>query len=146
MSKINRWEIDLKKQVNIIIGIEYGKTTFLVKLYSEISFNPDWPEIIHNNGSYGVGFVPCDTPLYEGLSEGQSRLKFINTVLNCILKYDGPQLLIIDNIEKGLHIDVQRTLINDLLHNKPNLKIVCSTHSPTIWYQSWIDYVVRANE
>ena len=147
MSKQNTWNIDLTKQVNIIIGKEYGKTTLLKKLYSEASFSCEWPTLIHDNGSYGVGFVPCDTSTYIDMSESQSRLKFMYDLLDKMSRFNNPKLLIIDNIERGLHIDTQRTLISDLLSKGgPNLKIICSTHSPTIFYQGWIDCVIRANE
>lgn len=146
MTKLNTWNIDVNRQVNIIIGKEFGKTTLLKKLYFDASFNPEWHQFIHSNGSHGIGFVPCNTSIFEGMSEGQSRLKSIYDVLDTVCKHDGDRLLIIDNIERGLYIDVQRTLISDLIaKGGSNLKIICSTHSP-IFYQGWIDCVVRANE
>lgn len=142
MTKLNTWNVDLNKQVNIIIGIEYGKTTLLKKIYQEAAST-----FILFDGNCGVGFVPCDTSIYNDLSESQSRLKHIYNMLEAINRFEGSKLLIIDNIERGLHIDIQRTLISDLLEKGgPDLKIICSTHSPTIWYQGWIDCVVRANE
>lgn len=145
MSKQNTWNIDLTRQVNIIIGSEMGKTTLLKSLYHDAAKAIN--ALKSFDGNCGIGFIPCDSSIYNNLSESQSRLKHIYDMLEAVNRFAGPKLLIIDNIERGLHIDVQRTLISDLLSKGgPNLKIICSTHSPTIYYQGWIDCVVRANE
>lgn len=142
MTNLNTWNVDLTKQVNIIVGKEYGKTTLLKKIYYDVAHS-----FKSFDGNCGVGFVPCDTSIYKDLSESQSRLKHIYDMLEAVNRFAGPKLLIIDNIERGLYIDVQRTLISDLISKGgPNLKIICSTHSPTIYYQGWIDCVVRPNE
>ena len=147
MTKLNTWNIDHKRQVNIIIGEELGKTTLLRKLYNDASFDPECPDLIPANGSNGVGFVPSITPINDSLGEGQSRFNYISEVLWKVVQHEGPKLLIIDNPEAGLHINRQRGLIRLIVEaGGPDLKLVVATQSAiTYYYEGWLDCVVRAN-
>lgn len=152
MTKVNSWQLDLTKQVNIIVGAELGKTSLLKEIYfSHMNARRDDYEELDNydsklNGKYGVGIVySYSLDNCKSIGEGQARLDTFNYILDKVMKYDGHQLLIIDNPERGLHVSVQQTLISDLLaKGGSNLKLVMATHSPSI-ILSWLDCVVNAN-
>lgn len=93
-------------------------------------------------------FVPSNTPDIKGKSEGQSRLIHFYKAIEGLNKHvSSNKLLLIDNPERGLYIDDQRTLISNLItKGRSNLKLIVATHSPTIFYSGWTDSVVMANE
>lgn len=73
----------------------------------------------------GVGSVPADM-----LSEGTLLVLGLLTVLYTT---PGLKLLLLDDIERGLHPNAQRDVIKNLravVANDPGLQIVCTTHSP----------------
>lgn len=73
----------------------------------------------------GVGYVPA-----EMLSEGTLLVLGLLTVLHTT---PGLRLLLLDDIERGLHPNAQRDLVRSLravLAENPQLQIVCTTHSP----------------
>ena len=73
----------------------------------------------------GVGSVPADM-----LSEGTLLVLGLLTVLSTT---PGLRLLLLDDIERGLHPNAQRDVIKNLravVANDPGLQIVCTTHSP----------------
>ena len=73
----------------------------------------------------GVGAVPADM-----LSEGTLLVLGLLTVLYTT---PGLQLLLLDDIERGLHPNAQRDVIRNLrtvVADDPRLQIVCTTHSP----------------
>ena len=142
---MNTWKIDIDRQINILVGQELGKTTFLRNLYFNSLPKDCNRNMIHQKGMEGLGFIPSCTPDHIlGEGEGKERLKYIFQLTESLAKWEGRQLLIIDNPERGLHVDYQRSLINNILERAPNLKLVMATHSPLI-LNGWIDCAVRAN-
>lgn len=73
----------------------------------------------------GVGSVPADM-----LSEGTLLVLGLLTVLHTT---PGLRLLLLDDLDRGLHPNAQRDVVHSLravLAENPQLQIVCSTHSP----------------
>lgn len=69
--------------------------------------------------------VPADL-----LSEGTVLALGLITKLH---EPQRPRLVLLDDIDRGLHIEAQAKLVQvlrDLLANDPDLQIVCTTHSP----------------
>lgn len=77
-------------------------------------------------GSRGRG-IPADL-----LSEGTLLVIGLLTVLHTA---PGVRLLLLDDIDRGLHPKAQRAVVELLLkvqHDRPELQIVCTTHSPFV--------------
>lgn len=74
----------------------------------------------------GVGWVPADL-----LSEGTLFAFGLHTVMN---QADPPRILLMDDIDRGLHPKAQRTLIRQIkqLSETGGPLIVVSTHSPYV--------------
>jgi hypothetical protein len=51
-----------------------------------------------------------------------------------------------DEPEISLHIDWQRSLISNIRQINPNCQIIITTHSPTVWYQGWIEEVIQIED
>ena len=51
-----------------------------------------------------------------------------------------------DEPEISLHIDMQYTLIDNLLKLNPNVQLIVSTHSPSIFGLGWGDKVVYSED
>jgi energy-coupling factor transporter ATP-binding protein EcfA2 len=71
------------------------------------------------------GPVPADL-----LSEGTVLALGLLTKLH---EPDRPRLVLLDDIDRGLHIDAQSKLVEvlrELMEHDPELQIVCTTHSP----------------
>ena len=54
--------------------------------------------------------------------------------------------IIIDNIELYLHCDNQTELLNEIFKLNPEISIVCSTHSPMIIMNGWMDRVINIED
>lgn len=78
-----------------------------------------------------------------GFSAGQSRLMAMFQSLSDVPK-NGTFL--IDDIEQSLHIEVQEKLIHFLLFVRPDIQIICTTFSPSIFLDGWADCYVRLND
>lgn len=77
-------------------------------------------------GAHGKG-VPADL-----LSEGTLLVLGLLTILHTT---PDLRLLLLDDIDRGLHPRAQRTLVELMLalqHERPGLQIVCTTHSPFV--------------
>lgn len=73
----------------------------------------------------GVGSVPADM-----LSEGTLLVLGLLTVLHTT---PGLRLLLLDDLDRGLHPNAQRDVVRSLravIDENPQLQIVCTTHSP----------------
>lgn len=73
----------------------------------------------------GLGSIPGDL-----LSEGTLTTLALLAVLH---QPDGPQLLLLDDIDQGLHPMAQKSLIEalrSLLAKRPDVQIICTSHSP----------------
>lgn len=74
-----------------------------------------------------AGPVPADL-----LSEGTLTTLALLTVLN---QPDGPRLLLLDDIDQGLHPAAQFKLVEALraiLAERPDVQIICTSHSPDL--------------
>ncbi len=79
------------------------------------------------------GFVLYEEKLTSGVKRRNDVLEFCR-VNNKVA---------IDNIELYLDISSQRDLINSIIEVNPNINLLCSTHSPTIYYSGWVDCIRR---
>jgi predicted ATPase len=73
----------------------------------------------------GLGSVPGDL-----LSEGTLMTLGLLAILH---QPDCPRLLLLDDIDQGLHPDAQAKLVatlRRLLANRPDVQIICTSHSP----------------
>ena len=78
-------------------------------------------------------------------SEGEYCLhKILSGV--CVNTFNQQLVYFLDNPENNLHIDWQRNLIKWIRELNPTCQIILTTHSPTIYYQEWIDKVTRIEE
>lgn len=74
-----------------------------------------------------TGPIPADL-----LSEGTLTTLALLTVLN---QPDGPGLLLLDDIDQGLHPQAQFKLVEALraiLEERPDVQIICTSHSPDL--------------
>jgi len=85
------------------------------------------------------------TPIQpEKLSSGEKQLLII--LLNVLLQDRKNYILLMDEPEISLHIDWQRSLITHIRRINPNCQMIVTTHSPTIWYQGWIEEVTQIED
>ena len=82
-------------------------------------------------------------PLFN-LSAGEKQLLII--LLTTLLERRQEYILIMDEPEISLHIDMQYTLIDNLLKLNPNVQLIVSTHSPSIFGSGWGDKVVYSED
>lgn len=78
------------------------------------------------------------------LSAGEKQLLII--LLTTLLERRQEYILIMDEPEISLHIDMQYTLIDNLLKLNPNVQLIVSTHSPSIFGAGWGDKVVYSED
>ncbi|MTJ49746.1 AAA family ATPase [Dolichospermum sp. UHCC 0259] len=85
------------------------------------------------------------TPILpQDLSSGEKQILII--LLQTLLQDKQPYILLMDEPEISLHIDWQRSLIEHIRQINPNCQIIITTHSPTIFYQGWIEKTTRIEE
>jgi predicted ATPase len=85
------------------------------------------------------------TPIQpEKLSSGEKQLLII--LLNALLQDGKNHILLMDEPEISLHIDWQRSLITNIRRINPNCQMIITTHSPTVWYQGWIEEVTQIED
>ncbi len=86
-----------------------------------------------------------ETPILpENLSSGEKQILII--LLTALLQDRKKYILLMDEPEISLHIDWQRRLIKDIRQINPNCQIIIATHSPTVYYQGWIEKITRIEE
>ena len=85
------------------------------------------------------------TPILpENLSSGEKQMLII--LLTTLLQDGKDYILLMDEPEISLHIDWQRSLISNIRQINPNCQIIIITHSPTAYYQRWIEEVTRIED
>ncbi|QYX30531.1 AAA family ATPase [Sphaerospermopsis torques-reginae] len=85
------------------------------------------------------------TPILpQDLSSGEKQILII--LLKTLLQDKQPYILLMDEPEISLHIDWQRSLIEHIRQINPNCQIIITTHSPTIFYQGWIEKTTKIEE
>ncbi len=73
-----------------------------------------------------LGFL---SPESQGLSSGEKR--FLSLLAFC-QKNKGTQILLIDDVETGLHLSIQEKIMEAIISICPNAMIIVTTHSPDI--------------
>lgn len=82
--------------------------------------------------------------LAEDLSSGEKQILII--LLTTLLQDAKNYILLMDEPEISLHIYWQRSLISNIRQINPNCQIIIITHSPTAYYQQWIEKVTRIED
>lgn len=80
----------------------------------------------------------------NNLSAGEKQLLII--LLTTLLQKRQEYVMVLDEPEISMHIDMQYTLIDNLLKLNPNVQLIVSTHSPSIFGSGWGDKVVYSED
>lgn len=109
------WEGDVKDVVGRILGTTYDN--FIMKTY----------------GKYRLPAVTSEGVQYSGFNMGAGENALFE-IFSTIYATPKGTLLVIDEIELGLHAQAQKRLINELKDTckKRHIQVICTTHSPTI--------------
>lgn len=130
-----------ENKIEDIIKVYAAKHTF-IKILSEL-FGQTGKKFDEKN----FCFLKKDgeTPISpENLSSGEKQILII--MLTVLLQHQKSCILLMDEPEISLHIDWQRSLIQNIRNINPNCQIIMVTHSPTTFYQGWIEGVTRIEE
>lgn len=84
----------------------------------------------------------------EDLLESNKRLsagekQFLIVMLTVLLQRKEESILIMDEPEISMHLDWQRTLIENIQTLNPNCQIIIATHSPGVIMDGWEQFVVN---
>jgi len=109
------WETTVSSIVGRILGHEYSNFEY------------------RQHSRYRLPFVRTGPASYSGFNMGAGEdalFGLISTIIDCP---DGT-LLVIDEIELGLHAEAQLRLIDELksICERKHIQIICTTHSPEI--------------
>jgi len=109
------WEDDVKRVVGSILGTTYD--TYLVKTHSR----------------YRLPLVSSKGNVYSGFNMGAGENALFG-IFTTIFASPPGTLLVIDEIELGLHEKAQKKLIQELkkICKEKKVQVVCTTHSPAI--------------
>lgn len=109
------WEGDVKKVVGRILGTDYE--AFWIK----------------SHGKYRLPLVATHGNVYSGFNMGAGENALFEIFSNIYASPSGT-LLVIDEIELGLHESAQKRLIRELkrICKERHIQIICTTHSPAI--------------
>ena len=80
----------------------------------------------------------------NNLSAGEKQLLII--LLTVLLQKRQEYILVLDEPEISMHIDMQYTLIDNLMKLNPNVQLIVSTHSPSIFGAGWGNKVVYSED
>lgn len=110
------WESDIAKTVGYILGKTYTELRYL------------------EHSKYDLPIVECNGIKYSGLNMGPGENALFE-IFRIIYTCGQGALLVIDEIELGLHIDAQRKLIRKLkeICVEKKIQIICTTHSKEIF-------------
>ena len=109
------WEDDVRDIVGRILGIEYQ------------SFN------YKQHSRYRLPVVSTGKKTYSGFNMGAGEEALFD-LFSIIKEIPDGSLILVDEIELGLHEEAQGRLIQELklLCNERKLQVICTTHSPKI--------------
>jgi len=109
------WEDDVRDIVGRILGIEYQ------------SFN------YKQHSKYRLPVVSTGKRTYSGFNMGAGEEALFD-LFSIIKEIPDGSLVLVDEIELGLHEEAQGRLIQELkvLCNERKLQVICTTHSPKI--------------
>ncbi|MBD2281171.1 MAG: AAA family ATPase [Dolichospermum sp. DEX189] len=130
-----------RNQLDKIESIYETKNTFikiLTELFSHTKKKFDEKEFHFLKEGIQTPILP------ENLSSGEKQMLII--LLTTLLQDGKDYILLMDEPEISLHIDWQRSLITNIRQINPNCQIIMITHSPTAYYQRWIEEVTRIED
>lgn len=109
------WEDDVKKIVGIILDRDYSRFNF------------------RQHSHYRLPIVKFNDRTVSGFNMGAGEdalFELISTILDC----PEGTLVLVDEIELGLHEEAQKKLINELkkLCENRHIQVICTTHSASI--------------
>jgi len=78
------------------------------------------------------------------LSSGEKQMLAI--LLTVLVEDNQPYVLFMDEPEVSLHIEWQKTLIDNVLALNPNVQIILTTHSPAVIMNGWMDSVTEVSD
>ena len=109
------WENQVKDVVGRILGTNYD--TFKMKVYTK----------------YRLPVVTVEKNLYSGFNMGAGENALFE-IFSTIYATPRGTLLLIDEIELGLHQDAQKKFIEELktVCLERHIQVICTTHSPAI--------------
>lgn len=120
----------------------YDPKNIFLKILSEL-FNQTGKKF--DEKAFNFLEMGSDNPISpESLSSGEKQILII--LFTTLLQDKKPYILLMDEPEISLHIDWQRSLIQHIKQINPLCQIIMATHSPTIYYQGWIEEVTRIEE
>ena len=85
-----------------------------------------------------------DILTFRQLSSGEKQMLLI--LLTVLLQHSLPYVLFMDEPEVSLHMEWQKSLIDNILRLNPNIQIILTTHSPAIIMNGWVDKVTEVND
>ncbi|MCP4105420.1 MAG: ATP-binding protein [Desulfobacteraceae bacterium] len=130
-----------RTQLDRIEAIYETKNIF-IKVLTEL-FNHTEKEF--NEKAFHFLKTGTQTPILpENLSSGEKQVLII--LLTTLLQNRKKYILLMDEPEISMHIDWQRSLIENIRQINPNCQIIIATHSPTVYYQGWIEKIARIEE
>lgn len=115
-AEVKGWENDVKDIVGSILGRTYKKLRYLV--YSK----------------YSLPIVQVGETIYSGLNMGAGENALFE-IFSTIYSAGQGALLVIDEVELGLHAEAQRRFIDKLkdVCLETNTQVICTTHSREIF-------------
>ena len=163
----NNYEWQLNPDVNILVGANGTYKSTILALISECNkesdlyfFPPALVKIVKEENlsfqrvsnilrvnSKVIKFIRKNSPFQNEayLSDGEKALlSILNTAYHSL--NNQKLVMFLDNPENNLHIDWQRNLIKWIRELNPTCQIIMTTHSPTIWYQGWIDSITHIED
>lgn len=78
------------------------------------------------------------------LSAGEKQLLIL--LFKVFLQDEKPSILILDEPEISMHIRWQQILIDTLIELNPNMQLIASTHSPSVFGKGWSGHIFRMEE
>lgn len=114
--KLKGWEKKVKELVGFILGKNYDEFRYL------------------EHSKYSLPIVTVNGATYSGFNMGAGEnalFEIFSTMYSC----GGEALLVIDEIELGLHAEAQRKFIEKLKETclETHIQIICTTHSKDIF-------------
>jgi len=85
-----------------------------------------------------------ETLLPYMLSSGEKQMLAI--LLTVLVEDNQPYVLFMDEPEVSLHIEWQKSLIDNILSLNPNVQIILTTHSPAVIMNGWMDSVTEVSD
>ena len=109
------WESGVKEAVARILGKSYAKLWF------------------KTHKKYKLPMMESEGRLLSGFNMGAGENALVN-ILSGILACDESLLVVIDEIELGLHEEAQLRLVRELktLCSERHIQVICTTHSPAV--------------